>query len=311
MIRARILLTLVYAGIFTLGHRASLAEESEAVAVIGEYQLRESSIAWLLGRREMKGIAGAEKLALRRAAAHSLVKRHLALAALLDSGGQSMKDHAERTVGDWKRQMQASGESLESFARRNGTQTDVLIAEIRWQTVWNSYIKSKLVDANLRRFFERNPSRYDGTRIDISQIYLPEASQREWLEQISEKISRGEISFSEAAKKYSKAGSAETGGRVGPVRAIGDINPAVAEAVFSSRKEGLLPVIPSSRGLHLVYIHERQPGHGSFDELDTLSEVRRDAADFLFDYLAGEQAKKTPVRWLDESLGQGFLETSP
>jgi parvulin-like peptidyl-prolyl isomerase len=107
--------------------------------------------------------------------------------------------------------------------------------------------------------------------------------------------------FAERARRLSEAASAEDGGRIGWVGERGDLPEDVMAAIRRLGRGEISDPVVTPLGVHLVLLHDHQVGHGTFDELTDRAQLRRDAANALFDSLLDQQ-RGARVLWHDESL---------
>ncbi|WP_417739874.1 peptidylprolyl isomerase [Rosistilla oblonga] len=298
MIHCRVrLLSLLLACLCGLTTTGQSQPETDAIAWIGDDPVLASEIDLLVHRRGLAATDLKANPTLRSAIANVLVRRHLALAALRDQSGEAGAAIIDDAIQAWQQQVLASGKTLEEFAALQQSDVAALQAEVAWLSLWNDYLRVRLNDANLQRFFETRSSLYDGTHADVSQIFLSDPAQLEALEKIADRIRGGEIAFADAAAEHSQAGSADAGGRIGWIGADGDLPAVVAEAALMAESKTLLPVVRSGLGLHLVYVHEKRNGDLSFADLTDHRRLRRDAADFLFEHLVDRGQALHDVRW--------------
>ncbi|MEZ6090419.1 MAG: peptidylprolyl isomerase [Pirellulaceae bacterium] len=270
----------------------------DVIVLVGDDPIRRADIDLLLHRRGWTATQRDASPALRSALAETLVRRQLALQTLKRSGSKSAELKVQQAIKLWEQQVAATGQTLSQYADKHATDVQAMQTEIAWLTLWNDYLGARLTDENLEKFFNTRPFLFDDTQVDVSQIFLKDVSRREFLTQLAEQIRDESISFESAAKEFSDAGSAAEGGHLGWIDAEGDLPDIVAAACLSSEADTLLPVIRSSLGLHLIFVHEVRPGHRSFSELNDHRRLRRQAADFLFEHLI-RQSGDTTVRWID------------
>ena len=240
-------------------------------------------------------------LDVKRATAALLVRRHLALNSLQQQGGDSLAAMIDRKIDAFAQEAARRGSSLAEQAKSRLADEPSLKADIRWRTAWGEYLKSQLNEPNLRRFFARQHSRYAGGRWKVSQIFVDldssdaasiavaEQKMKDLADQVRASDSVADA-FSQAAKQYSDAASAASGGMVGWVEKEGDLPASVMNAVRETEPGDVSQPVRSPLGMHLVFVHDSQAGKLTFDELSDQSQLRRDAADALFDTLVRRQS---------------------
>lgn len=260
---------------------------------------------------------------VQRATATLLVQRHLAMRALEAQGGEWLQGMIRREVEAFAAEARRRGSSLEDQAKARMSNEKSLTADLAWRVAWGQYLKSKLTEANLRRFFESRRSVYGGTRYEVSQIFLKmdgsdAASLRQAIEDLASlaqsirESDSPETVFADAARQHSQSPTAEQGGRLGWVEKDGDLPRSVMNRVRETPPGQVSDPIQSPLGLHVVFVHQVEAGTRTFDDLVDQSQLRRDAADALFQTLVKSQADAEVV-WFVQALRPppGSLPASP
>lgn len=252
------------------------------------------------------------KLDVQRAAAVILVRRHLAMNALQARGGEALQAIIDRQVADFAAELERRGGDLATHAKQRGADEASLRADLAWRIAWKEYLKSQLTDTNMRRFFKSRPQQYTGGQWEVSQIFLEAAPGDATTAEIAsgrlnELLATLETSeelastFADAARQHSEAGSADEGGKIGWVEAVGDLPGPVMRIVQETKPGELGGPVRSHTGWHLILVHAFEPKAMEFEQLADLARLRRDAADMLFENLLKSQ-QGTPVTWLIDEL---------
>lgn len=261
-----------------------------------------------LRARDLDGL----DLQVQQATAALLVRRHLAMKSLRQQGGEVLESMIRREIETFAGEARRRGSSLAEQAKARKANEKSLTADIAWRVAWSQYLKSRLTDANLRRYFESQRDRYAGNRWEVSQIFIKldmrdqasvEAAEQEMAALGQQLQSGGTIAeaFADAARLHSDSPSAAQGGMVGWVEKPGDLPSSVMDAVRATKVGTISPPIRSPLGLHLVLVHRNQPGKLSFDDLTDQAQLRRDAANALFDALIAQQ-RDAKVTWFVGAL---------
>lgn len=249
---------------------------------------------------------------LQQATAALLVKRHLAMRTLRAQGGDLLQGMIEREIERFAAEAKRRGSSMAEQAAGRLSDEKSLKADLAWRIAWGSYLKSRITLQNLRRFYETRRNIYGGNRYEVSQVFVKldmsdevsvsaaEANLRTLLEDLRDAEST-EIAFAEAARQHSDAPTAAEGGLLGLVEKDGDLPGSVMTVVRNTPVGQIGGPIRSPLGLHLIYVHQMKPGNRSFDDLKDQAQLRRDAADALFDQLVEAQSG-VEVVWLIRSL---------
>lgn len=247
--------------------------------------------------REFNTVDPQLRFYLRRGVLSELVQRELALKRLLELGGESLSmriSQAERQFEEG-RQGADFDVGLGLFERR----------ELVWSIAWSEYLTKQMTQENLAKFFQFRRSWFDGTSVHLSQIFVPKESpsfhdvrsteEETLIRSIKQQIVAGELTFSEAASRYSRSPSASSEGVVGWVKEIGDLPTPVLRAALDGEIGECIGPVRSRLGWHLLQLQERIPGSRSFEQLEDQSGLRRAAADFLFERLVSEGSQDSEV----------------
>ena len=247
---------------------------------------------------------------IQRATATLLVQRHLAMKTLRSQGGDVLQGMIRRQVESFAAEAKRRGSSIEEQAKARLADEKSLSADLAWRVAWGQYLKSKLTDENLRRFYESRKQLYGGNRYDVSQILVKvdsrdslsvQAAEANLVELAAELRNSDpvETAFADAARQHSESPTAVQGGRVGVVETDSDLPSSVMKVVRETPGGEIGGPIRSPLGLHLIYVHRMEPGNRSFDELTDQAQLRRDAADALFEGLVAAQADAKVVWFVD------------
>jgi hypothetical protein len=249
---------------------------------------------------------------VQQATAALLVRRHLAMRSLRAQGGESLDAMIRKQVESFSSEAARRGSSLAEQARLRMADENSLKADLAWRIAWAQYLKSKLTDANLRRFFEQRRLHYAGHRWEVSQIFLDMdtsdksavANAEQSLADLCEEL-RGSAdvaqAFADAARQHSDAGSAGTGGKIGWVEKDGDLPGSVMALIRKTEAGQIAGPVRSPLGLHVVYVHRSEPGKLQYEQLTDQSQLRRDAADAMFDALVNQQ-RDANIQWFIPAL---------
>lgn len=293
-----------------LGAADSIADDlqpDDPFAAVDGKPIYVGEINWVLAQRvDVKDL---DRVAteVRAATAQVLVRRHLAMNALRDQGGEAIEASIRRQVDSFQADAKRRGTDLAEIAAVRQSNVESVVADIAWQTAWSQYLKSKMTDANLRRYFDLHRDRYAGHRYDVSQIFVPldaadDESAAATMTRMNELVDELRSSdspadaFAQAARDQSESASADDGGRVGWVTGAGDLPPEVMAGIRETPTNQISSPVRSKLGAHLVLVHAIEPGQKTFDDITDQAVLRRDAADSLFEALVASQSKTT-VQW--------------
>ncbi len=248
----------------------------------------------------------------RRATAVLIVRRHLAMKSLEEKGGVRLEAMLKRQVEALAADLRRRGSSLQKQASDRMADENSLVTDVRWKLAWGQYLKSRLNDANLKRFFNLHRDQYAGGRWDVSQIFVKAdksdaASLRATIANVNELADQIRVSetplqaFYDAAVEHSESASASDGGKVGWVQKNGDLPSSLMTVVRKMKTGEVSAAIQSPLGIHLILLHQVEAGDLQFEDLSDQSQLRRDAANALFDSLLRERSE-AQVSWLVRDL---------
>ncbi|EMI19289.1 PpiC-type peptidyl-prolyl cis-trans isomerase [Rhodopirellula maiorica SM1] len=251
-------------------------------------------------------------LRVKQAAAALLVRRHLALRALHEQGGESLAAIVDRQLEALESELKRRGSDLARYAKERLSTEKAVRDDLDFKISWSQYLKSRLTQANLERFFENRKTNYGGGRWEVSQIFVSvDPSDQDAVQSVRDSLddlvrnirNSGDIeqAFAAAARDHSDSVSASDGGMMGWVEKDGDLPTKVMQAVRATKAGEISDPVQSPLGLHVVLVHQFEEKPITFSELRDVAQVRRDAANALLDYLIQTQ-QDARVSWLIKSL---------
>lgn len=227
---------------------------------------------------------------------------------LKQKGVVATREAIDRRLESVERVLAREGKTLgEALAAAEIKETELRRA-LSVPVAWNQYLRLVLTDASIEREFDENRDHYDGTTLQLAQVFLVRRgvviaiassgppndgseSQRE-AEEIHTAIVSGEMSFEDAVAKRSESPSASDGGRMGPVRYRGDVPNEVATWAFTAKIGDVSSPIATPFGYHIVKVLSRNGGDRSLE--DARTEVIAVLSDRLWaDALASKRRSTT------------------
>ncbi len=153
------------------------------------------------------------------------------------------------------------------FVKRDMTYTAAIAAWVQTQIIEKKEIIVAQTDIN--RYYIAHPELYStDSRASVRYIFLPVADMgqlsevsaaEDEMKAIREKISRGEITFGEAARQYSKAPSAADGGLI-PEFTVGTHFAEFDFRTFAIKNAGdISPVFVGNDGVYLIQLLSKTP----------------------------------------------------
>lgn len=180
-------------------------------------------------------------------------------------------DKIDAEMANLEQGLKAEGKDLASALLENGYSLDDIKNEVRDRLRWVEYVKAKATDAELKRFVAENNDLFSGTQVRASHILLmtePGASDVEKqkikakLAEIKKQIDSNQISFADAANKYSEDPANEKGGG-------GDLDffdlrsgfiPEFTDVAFKLKKGQVSDPVETPYGYHLIQVTDRKEG---------------------------------------------------
>jgi parvulin-like peptidyl-prolyl isomerase len=198
--------------------------------------------------------------------------------------------------------LKAKGKTLAQFYADTGQSEARLTRDIDAVIRWNAYVKKKITDDEVKRYYTDNKELFDGVMIRASHIFLrvPRNSDQkvqqvavQKLQAVRQEIVKG-TDFAEAAKKHSQDQTAANGGDLGyfpPSRK--DADPFL-RAVSAMKAGELSDVVQTDYGFHLIKVVDRKPGKPTTLE-DVKDDVRMLIAEEMRLQIIAEQRKAAKV----------------
>ncbi len=171
----------------------------------------------------------------------------------------------EELVGGLKKQ----GKTVQDFCKETGETEAQLKQDIVNMLQWRDYVKARITDTEVKRYYDENKDFFDGIMVRASHIVLrlaPDATDadkqaaRTKLLGLRQEIVSGKLDFAEAAKKHSQCPSAPQGGDLNffPRKFVVEEN--FARAAFALQVGQVSDIVQTDFGLHLIKVTERKPG---------------------------------------------------
>jgi peptidyl-prolyl cis-trans isomerase C len=179
----------------------------------------------------------------------------------------------DQRVAELVKALAKDNKRIEDFCRETGQTMAQLQARIVSQLQWRDYVKDRVTEKDLEKYYHEYKAFFDGDTVRASHIVLrvpptssPADRQAAYnkLAALRQDIAAGKIDFAEAAKQHSQCPSAPSGGDIGLIpRKWGMVDEAFARAAFNARVGEVTDVVQSEFGLHLIKVTERKPGKPS------------------------------------------------
>ena len=250
------------------------AAQAKPVAVVNGEPIPMAQLEAVLARDGPKAVQLPEaKLREIRLATVSMLIDDLLLVQYLRQNGPRV-DPAEvdKKVAETVEGLKKQGKTLPAFLRELGQTEAEMRADVASMLQWRDYVKARVSEDDLKRYYQENKDFFDGITVRASHIVLrlPQTSSdaerqqtRDRLLAIRQEIVSGKLDFAEAAKKYSQCPTAPNGGDLGFFPRKGAVDESFAKAAFALQVGQVSDVVQSEYGLHLIKVTERKPGQPS------------------------------------------------
>jgi peptidyl-prolyl cis-trans isomerase C len=277
-----------------------LAQSPKPAAVVNGVAIPMSEVEALLKARPQAVSVPEAKLKEMRSEALDGLINDLLLQQFLQKNGPKVDPTAvNKVVGDLTEGLKKQGKSLADFCKETNQTEAQLRTRAACELQLDGYIKAKVTDAEVKRYYDEYRDFFDQVVVRVSHIVLrvtPTASpaERQQLKDkllaIRKQIVDGQITFADAAKKYSQSETASKGGEIGLIpRKTVPIEEAFLKAAFALPVGQVSDVVQTEFGLHLLLVSERTPPKPS--DFEKLKESVRDFCvdDLIQDTLAQER----------------------
>lgn len=282
-----------------------LADKAPVAAKVGGQPVYVAEVDDLLARTRAARRGDAEITPeLRAEALEQAIHRQLVAQLLAKEGYAPTDDDIDGLVDDLKRRLEAQELSLDDFFKRHSFTPDILRRQLSWDLIWSRYLAQEMTDDALEAYFEAHRRDYDGTELRVSQVLLrvenpADESQVSAAEQraaqLREQIVDGELTFADAAAKYSSGPSRRQAGDLGFIPRHDRMTEAFSRTAFELEVDEISPPVTDQFGVHLICCTDIKPGKKSWQD------VRRALAEAWtsqrFLDLAGRQRKQTRVEY--------------
>ncbi len=178
----------------------------------------------------------------------------------------------DEVVAQYEKNMKANDSDLATELANNGTSMDEFKSRIARTLQWKKYVMQQATDDVLKKYAEANKDVFNGSQVRASHILIkldPDASQekkeeaKKKLQAIKQQIESGQISFADAANKYSEdPGNVQTpsGGDLGLFPRKGQYIEEFSEVAFGLKKGEISNPIETEYGYHLIHVTDRKEG---------------------------------------------------
>jgi len=180
-------------------------------------------------------------------------------------------DKVDAELAELEQGLKAEGKDLATALLESGYSLDGIRQEIQDRLRWIEYVKAKATDAELKRFVAEHHDLFAGTQVRASHILLrtePDASEADKqkvkakLAEIKKQIDANQITFAEAANKYSEdpANEGGAGGDLDFFDLSSGFIPEFTDVAFKLKKGQVSDPVETPYGYHLIQVTDRKEG---------------------------------------------------
>ncbi|MEM9412660.1 MAG: peptidylprolyl isomerase [Planctomycetota bacterium] len=292
----------LYVTIFcAVPNQGTTSQEGVVAAVIEGYPITESRVLRHLEHTLPARFHGNYSNAFKNEALAHLINRHLVLLSIELEKCKASKSELKFEMSKLLDRLREIEKDLSDYLIEQNISEKELKYELRWRIAWRKYLKRKLSDENLKQFFKRNASKYDGTQVRISHLLIQEknGSGEERAKAAREEILTGKIAWRDAVRKYSDAESSKMAdGDIGWVDFFGPMTPEFCQQCINLEINELSKPFRTKFGWHVAKCTDVKRGQVDFG--DAKSSVQKDATQFLFLKLANKRREQVEIEMLSE-----------
>ena len=237
-------------------------------------------------------------------ALRELVKRQLVMNHLKRQGYLPNATQLQIRVDLFEEGLSQRQATLQEYLAEQGLSEAKFREAISWNMGWQKYLEKYLTDENLETFFDRHRANFDGTRVHAAHILLKvadNASPEDWekaiaqLETVRQSIVTAKLTFAEAAKEFSQATTAETGGDIGMIERHQPMPESFSAAAFALKVGETSQPIRTAFGVHLIHCLNIEQGQESWKSVR--AELVPATRKYLFEWLAEKESEKIAVAY--------------
>ena len=217
-----------------------------------------------------------------------------------------------------KQEIDAQVNRIRGAAKQGGGDPDKILAERGYTPeslreefalplAWKHHVERAVPASRLKTYFDEHHAEFDGTKVKASHIIFrlrrdgEQADEEVWkeaeakLSDIRKQIVKGQISFEDAARKYSQAPSKVDGGDVGEFPFVGKQPEQFSREAFRLKVGEISQPFRSRFGVHLCVVTGRTPGDLSLE--DVRDEVLARMSQEMWKQTVADMRKTAKIEW--------------
>jgi len=309
MTRARALVHLVASMLFLSAWAVSAQDQAKSdkpAAIVNGETIFWSEVKAILDQRpSTTPLPKAAQDELRQAALDMLIDDMVMRQFLRKTVPLPDSKDIQKEIADLEEGLKKQSKTLSDFLKENHMSEQHLRMDIAARLQWKIFLREKLPDADLKKYYEANKPLFDKVLVQASHILVKVPSNataadrqtyRAKLETLRQEIVAGKIDFGQAAQKYSDCPSKDKKGDVGhfPYKFV--VVEPFAKAAFGIKKGEISDIVTTDFGYHLILVTDRTSGEPS--DFEAIKESVREtyAQDLeLYQRILSEQRKQAKI----------------
>jgi peptidyl-prolyl cis-trans isomerase C len=209
----------------------------------------------------------------------------------------------DKRLAEFEAGLKEQGKGLAEHCHDTHQTVEQLRAGIADHIRWATYVRPKVTDEVVAKYYKDNKDFFDEVTVQASHIVLrvpptateaDKAAARAKLDDLRAKVVAGTLDFAEAARKHSQDPAAAQGGDLGYFPRKWVFDEAFSRAAFALPVGQVSDVVQTDYGLHLIKVTGRKPGKPS-DFAKIKEAVREFCAEDLRQQLLAEQRKAATI----------------
>jgi parvulin-like peptidyl-prolyl isomerase len=279
-------------------------DRDAVVATVGGEPIRAGEIERLAAKATRGKTLDAESLLfLRSRLLDQVIARRLMLAYARRNNESPTAEELDAERALLKSQLAARRRTIDDLLKTESIGQEELDRQLAWNVVWRKYVARYVTEERVAAYFAAHRRDFDGTQLVVSHILLRaspgESKAGDELLKRAEKIRREidarEVTFPEAAKKYSAGPSGKDAGRLGTIGRHGPMDEPFSRAAFALEVGQVSPPIKTRFGVHLIRCDDIKPGGKKLG--DVRKELEETLSAELLAKLAKSERQFSPVKY--------------
>jgi parvulin-like peptidyl-prolyl isomerase len=243
-----------------------------------------------------------KKLATAQASVlQKLVERQIIIEFLAAQKLVATKDEIDNAIARMRQVLQQQNSTLEESLTRTHQTEASLRNNLGFELAWKKFVERNITDENMQALFDKVHFQLDGSQRRVSHILLrPNEGGEgkikalvEQAKQLREKIESGELTFEDAAEKYSVGPSHAHGGDLGYIPIEGVMPESFAKTAFALKPGEVSQPVSTMAGIHLIKVTDIKPGTKTWQ--DVRPQLQQMMSNFLLTQVVKNQLDKATL----------------